>query len=142
MYPAVYNEAISGRANFLTGAAAITAVAEQAHYCRTSGPTGRGLGVQLQLVGLLCSKGITLISADTQQDITAAFSGDPMLKAMIQGQGVFAKLDKSILVKKLRKASEQVKAKEGLCGQERRFTPLPTVVTTHFSEFFLLPHPG
>ena len=58
----------------------------------------RDLGIQMQLVGLLCSKGITLISADTSQDITAAFSGDPMLKAMVQVQGVFAELDKSILV--------------------------------------------
>ena len=30
----------------------------------------RDLGIQLQLVGLLCSKGITLMSADTQQDAT------------------------------------------------------------------------
>ncbi len=75
----------------------------------------RDLSIQLQLVGLLCSKGITLISADTQQDVTAGFSGDPMLKAMIQVQGVFAELDKSILVKKLRKARELKKAKTGHC---------------------------
>jgi len=75
----------------------------------------RDLSVQLQLVGLLCSKGITLLSADTQQDVTAAFSGDPMLKAMIQVQGVFAELDKSMLVAKLRKAREAKKAKTGRC---------------------------
>jgi DNA invertase Pin-like site-specific DNA recombinase len=75
----------------------------------------RDLGVQLQLVGLLCSKGITFISADTQQDVTAAFSGDPMLKAMIQVQGVFAELDKSMLVAKLRKARQAKKAKTGRC---------------------------
>lgn len=75
----------------------------------------RDLGVQLQLVGLFCSKGITLISADTQQNVTEAFSGDPMLKAMIQVQGVFAELDKSILVAKLRKAREAKKAKTGRC---------------------------
>ncbi len=75
----------------------------------------RDLGVQLQLVGLFSSKDLTLISADTQQDVTAAFSGDPMLKAMIQVQGVFAELDKSILVAKLRKAREAKKAKTGCC---------------------------
>ena len=75
----------------------------------------RDLSVQLQLVGLLCSKGITLLSADTQQDVTAAYSGDPMLKAMIQVQGVFAELDKSMLVAKLKKAREAKKAKTGRC---------------------------
>ena len=79
------------------------------------GRLARDLGVQLQLVGLFCSKGITLISADTQQDVTAAFSGDRMLKAMIQVQGVFAELDKSILVAKLRKAREAKKTKTGRC---------------------------
>jgi DNA invertase Pin-like site-specific DNA recombinase len=48
-------------------------------------------------------------------DVTAAFSGDPMLKAMIQVQGVFAELDKSMLVAKLRKAREAKKAKTGRC---------------------------
>lgn len=75
----------------------------------------RDLGVQLQLVGLLSSKGVSLLSADTGQDVTAAFSGDPMLKAMIQVQGVFAELDKSMLVAKLRKAREAKKAAQGRC---------------------------
>ena len=85
------------------------------------GRLARDLGVQLQLVGLLCSRGVTLISADTQQDVTAAFSGDPMLKAMIQVQGVFAELDKSILVNKLRKAREAKKAKTGRCEGRKPF---------------------
>ena len=75
----------------------------------------RDLGVQHQLVVLLCGRGITLISAAEQQDVTAAYSGDPMLKAMIQVQGVFAELDKSMLVAKLRKAREAKKAKTGRC---------------------------
>lgn len=81
----------------------------------------RDLVLQLQLVGLLCSKGITLISADTQQDVTAAFSGDPMLKAMIQVQGVFSELDKSMLVAKLRKARQDKKAKTGRCEGRKPF---------------------
>ncbi len=85
----------------------------------------RDLGVQLQLVGLLCSKGFTLLSADTQQDVTAAFSGDPMLKAMIQVQGVFAELDKSMLVMKLRKAREAKKAKTGRCEGGKPFGFFP-----------------
>ncbi|MCX6554779.1 MAG: recombinase family protein [Candidatus Aminicenantes bacterium] len=85
----------------------------------------RDLGVQLQLVGLLCSKGVTLFSADTEQDITVAFSGDPMLKAMIQVQGVFSELDKSMLVKKLRKARETKKAKTGRCEGRKPFGHYP-----------------
>ena len=81
----------------------------------------RDLVLQLQLVGLLCSKGITLISADTQQDITAAFSSDPMLKAMIQVQGVFSELDKSMLVAKLRKARQDKKARTGRCEGRKPF---------------------
>ena len=38
-----------------------------------------------------------------------------MLKAMIQVQGVFAELDKSMLVAKLKKAREAKKAKTGRC---------------------------
>ena len=54
---------------------------------------------------------MTIISADTLQDVTAAFFGDPMLRAMIQVQGVFAELDKSMLVAKLRKARELTRKK-------------------------------
>jgi len=81
----------------------------------------RDLVLQLQLVGLLCSKGITLISADTGQDVTAAFFGDPMLKAMIQVQGVFSELDKSMLVAKLRKARQAKKTKTGRCEGRKPF---------------------
>lgn len=90
----------------------------------------RDLGVQLQLVGLLCSKGFTLMSADTEQDVTAAFSGDPMLKAMIQVQSVFSELDKSMLVKKLRKARETKKAKTGRCEGRKPFGFYPEEAET------------
>jgi DNA invertase Pin-like site-specific DNA recombinase len=74
---------------------------------------------------MLCSKGLTLISADTQQDVTAAFFGDPMLKAMIQVQGVFAELDKSMLVAKLRKSREAKKAKTGRCEGRKPYGYYP-----------------
>ena len=44
-----------------------------------------------------------------------------MLKAMIQVQGVFAELDKSILVAKLRKAREAKKATTGRCEGRKPF---------------------
>lgn len=77
----------------------------------------RDLTVQMQLVGLLCSKGITLISADTGTDVTSSYAGDPMMKAMLQVQGVFSELDKSMLVNKLRKARQAKKEKTG-CSVE------------------------
>jgi len=71
--------------------------------------------IQEQLLIYLASKGITLIAANTGEDITEAITSDPMRKAMVQIQGVFAELDKSLLVRKLRKAREQVRDQTGKC---------------------------
>ena len=43
---------------------------------------------------------------------------DPMRKALVQVQGIFAELDKSLLVKKLRKSREAIRATGKKC--ERR----------------------
>ena len=43
------------------------------------------------------------VSASTGEAVTATMRDDPMRKALIQIQGVFAELDKSLLVRKLRK---------------------------------------
>jgi len=81
----------------------------------------RDLGVQLQLLAYLKAKGITLISAATGEDVTAAIDEDPMRKAMIQMQGVFAELDKSTLVLKLRKARQRQRAKTGKCEGRKAY---------------------
>ena len=47
---------------------------------------------------------IDLYSANTGENVTQAIKDDPVKKAMVQMQGVFAELEKSRLVKKLRKA--------------------------------------
>jgi site-specific DNA recombinase len=70
---------------------------------------------QEHLIIYLASKGLTLISADTGEDITAAMMGDPMRKALVQIQGVFAELEKNLLVHKLAKARKRVKARDGRC---------------------------
>jgi len=75
----------------------------------------RELLIQGQLLAYLCTKEITLISASTGEDVTEATKGDPMRKAMIQIQGVFSELDKSLLVKKLRKAREEIRKQTGKC---------------------------
>lgn len=68
---------------------------------------------QEHLIIYIASKGLTLISADTGEDITAAMMGDPMRRALVQIQGIFSELDKNLLVAKLRKARERQKELTG-----------------------------
>jgi len=75
----------------------------------------RELMVQEQLISYLASKGIDLYSANTGENVTQAIKDDPVKKAMVQMQGVFSELEKSRLVKKLRRAREAVREKEGRC---------------------------
>jgi len=76
---------------------------------------GRDAAVTMRLQIVFVTHGINLIGADTGQNITEAVQSDPMAKAIIQMQSVFAELDKSLLVKKLRKAREQKRAEKGKC---------------------------
>jgi DNA invertase Pin-like site-specific DNA recombinase len=71
----------------------------------------RELRVQENLCVYLASKDIQLISANTGENITKAIEDDPMKKAMIQIQGVFAELDKSQIVKKLKNGRDKVRIK-------------------------------
>ena len=71
----------------------------------------RDLQVQIQLCTYIASKNIHLISANTGENITQAILNDPMRKAMVQIQGVFAELDKSLVVRKLRNG--RIKARQG-----------------------------
>ena len=85
----------------------------------------RDLGVQLQLLAYLQSKGITLISVDTGEDVTAAMTEDPMRRAMVQMQGIFSELEKALLVAKLRKARHRVRGKTGRCEGRKPFGDYP-----------------
>jgi len=82
--------------------------------------------IQEQLLNYLASKGINLIAANTGENVTQAILEDPMKKALIQIQGIFAELDKSLLVRKLRKARERKREQKGKCeGRKgyREFNP-------------------
>ena len=81
--------------------------------------------VQEQLMVYLASKGINLIAANTGENVTKAISDDPMKKAMIQMQGIFAELDKSLTVRKLRKAREQVRKDRGKCEGRKSYAETP-----------------
>ena len=73
----------------------------------------RDLGIQIQIIAMLASKGIKLINAFTGQDCTD--DDNPMLKTMIQMQGAFAELDKNLLIRKLKKGRQAKKKKTGSC---------------------------
>ena len=45
----------------------------------------------------------------TGQDVSEAMQKDPMLKALVQIQGVFAELEKNLLVRKLRRARDSIR---------------------------------
>ena len=71
--------------------------------------------VQQLLLAKLADLGITLINCSTGQNVTADVAENPMLKAMVQIQGVFAELEKANLVGKLRHAREAKAAATGKC---------------------------
>ncbi|MGR0480952.1 MAG: recombinase family protein [Candidatus Electronema sp. V4] len=71
--------------------------------------------IQEQLLVYLAAKGIALYDARTGENVTEAIAADPMKKAMIQMQGIFAELEKNLLVKKLRVARQSKKEESGKC---------------------------
>jgi DNA invertase Pin-like site-specific DNA recombinase len=75
----------------------------------------RTLQVQETLLVYLAAKGVELHSARTEDCVTESMQADPMKKALIQIQGVFSELEKSLLVLKLRKAREKIRAEKGRC---------------------------
>lgn len=79
----------------------------------------RDLAVQMQICSLLSSKGVRLINAMTGADATNP--SDPMAVAMLQMQGCFAELDKSLLVKKLKKGRDAKREKTGSCEGRKSF---------------------
>jgi site-specific DNA recombinase len=73
----------------------------------------RELRIQETLLIYLASKGVALISARTGENITQAIQDDPLRKALVQIQGVFAELEKDQLVRRLKKARDLKSAKLG-----------------------------
>lgn len=81
----------------------------------------RAYRIQEQLIVYMASKGITLINASTGENITEAIESDPMRRALVQIQGIFAELDKNLLTRKLRKAREAKKKATGKCEGIKRY---------------------
>lgn len=85
----------------------------------------RSYRVQEQLILYLAAKGLELYAANTGENITQAVMGDPMKKALVQIQGVFAELDKSMIVAKLKKGRQRTKEKLGRCEGQKPFGHYP-----------------
>jgi DNA invertase Pin-like site-specific DNA recombinase len=85
--------------------------------------------IQETLIIYFASKGIDLISARTEENVTESVQSDPMRKALVQIQGIFSELEKSMLVRKLRNARRKVKDKKGKCEGAKGYNDLmPEVV--------------
>lgn len=85
----------------------------------------RSVVVQDSILTYLASRNITLISSDTGEDITEAVQADPMRRAIVQMQAVFAELEKNSLVRKLKAARQRKKAATGKCEGRKPFGARP-----------------
>lgn len=81
----------------------------------------REVRIQESLILYLAAKEITLLSARTGENVTEAYMGDPMRRALVQIQAVFAELEKSLLVKKLRAARDRKRTREGKCEGRKNY---------------------
>ncbi len=81
----------------------------------------RELRIQEQILMYLVGKSINLYSANTEENVTESVRSDPMKKALIQIQGVFAELDKSQLVSKLKRGRERAKIDRGKCAGRKHY---------------------
>jgi DNA invertase Pin-like site-specific DNA recombinase len=77
--------------------------------------------VQETLLIYLASKDIELLSARTEENVTEAIMADPMRKALVQIQGIFAELEKNLLVKKLIASRERIRATGVKCGGRKGY---------------------
>lgn len=102
----------------------------------------RELRIQETLLIYLASKNITLISARTGENATEAISGDPMRKALIQIQGVFAELEKNLLVKKLKVAREATKERDGKCEGRKSYEEKDPELADYIKKLYRKPRNG
>jgi DNA invertase Pin-like site-specific DNA recombinase len=98
--------------------------------------------IQESLLIYLASKGITLISARTEENVTDAMLSDPMKKALVQIQGIFSELEKSLLVKKLRTAREKARQVHGKCEGQKSYSELDPELVTRIKRLRRIPFKG
>ena len=121
VYQDAYTGTESDRPKFIEMLAAMMANGVKVVIVECLDRFSRDLMVQSTMLAKLSTEGLTLIAANTGENVTAAIQADPMRRAMVQIQGVFAELDKSLTVPKLRKAREDKREKTGRCEGVKRF---------------------
>lgn len=97
-----------------------------AHDCKTViverlDRLARRFGTQESLLTFLIRNDITLYAADSGENVTQAMMGDPMRRALVQIQGIFAELDKNMTIAKLRKARERLRIANGKCEGRKAY---------------------
>jgi len=85
----------------------------------------RRYSTQESLITYVYGAGLSLFAADTGEDVTAAMMGDPMRRALIQIQGIFSELEKNMLILKLRKARQRLRAANGKCEGRKSYGVRP-----------------
>lgn len=98
--------------------------------------------IQETLIVYLAAKGITLINARTGENVTEAISADPMKKALIQIQGVFAELEKNLLVKKLRVARMAKTEEVGKCEGRKSYQEAAPELVARIKALYRKPRNG
>ena len=121
---AVYRDAYTGteadRPQFTAMLAEMMGNGVKAVLVKSLDRLARDVTVQSILLAKLAAEHLTLVAANTGEDITAALDADPMRRALVQMQAVFAELDRRMTVQRLRKGRDAKRAKTG-----RREGPLP-----------------
>ena len=96
----------------------------------------RSYAIQETLLIYLVSKGVTLFSARTGENITEAIAGDPMKKALIQMQGIFSELERAMLVSRMKTARDRIRKKTGKCEGRRGYSESgSSEIVKHIREF-------
>ena len=98
--------------------------------------------IQETLLVYLAAKGIILINARTGENVTEAISADPMKKALIQIQGVFAELEKNLLVKKLRVARKAKAEETGKCEGRKSYQEAAPELVARIKALYRKPRNG
>ena len=101
---------------------------------------GRDLLVNLHLISSCKKLGISIIDASTGDDLTQL--EDPMLVAMHQISGVFAQLDKSMIVSKLKKARDAKSKELGRRCEGRKKAPFSQDLILKITKLRRKPHNG
>jgi len=76
---------------------------------------------QLELVARFSRSKIKLYNAMTSCDVVAQYKNDPMTRAMISVQAVFAELEKNLLVARMKRGREIIRASTGRCEGRKRY---------------------